>query len=58
MLAVTAGKKIIILNNNFFPALSEADLKDIDFTIYSPELGSEPQVTETNIAKALNKIKI
>jgi hypothetical protein len=58
MPAVTAEKKIIILNNKFFPVLSEIDLKNIDLAIYFPELGSEPQITEANIAKALNKIKI
>jgi hypothetical protein len=58
MPAVTAEKKIIILNNKFFPVLSETDLKNIDLAIYPPELGSEPQITETNITKALNKIKI
>jgi hypothetical protein len=58
MPAVIAEKKIIILNNKFFPVLSETDLKDIDLAIYFSELGSEPQVTEANIAKALNKIKI
>jgi hypothetical protein len=58
MPAVIIEEKIIILNNKFFPVLSEVDLKNIDLAIYSPELGSEPQVTEANIAKALNKIKI
>jgi hypothetical protein len=58
MPAVTAEKKIIILNNKFFSVLSEIDLKNIDLAIYSPELDSEPQITETNITKALNKIKI
>jgi hypothetical protein len=58
MPAVTAEEKIIILNNKFFPTSPEADLEDIDLVIYSPELGSEPQVTEADIAKALNKIKI
>jgi hypothetical protein len=58
MPAVTAEKKIIILNNKFFPALPEADLENIDLAIYPPELGSEPQITEADIAKALNKIKI
>jgi hypothetical protein len=58
MPVVTAEEKIIVLNNKFFPAPPEADLKNIDFIIYFPELGSEPQVIKINIAKALNKIKI
>jgi hypothetical protein len=58
MPAVIAEKKIIILNNKFFPALSEADLENIDLAIYFSELGSEPQITKADIAKALNKIKI
>jgi hypothetical protein len=58
MPAVIAEKKIIILNNKIFSVLSEVDLKNIDLAIYFPELGSEPQITEANIAKALNKIKI
>jgi hypothetical protein len=58
MPAVTAEKKFIILNNKLFPVLSEADLKNIDLAIYLPEFGLEPQVTEADIAKALNKIKI
>jgi hypothetical protein len=58
MPAVIIEKKIIILNNKFFPAPPEADLKNIELIIYFPELGSEPQVTETNITKTLNKIKI
>jgi hypothetical protein len=41
MPAVTAEKKIIVLNNKFFPAPPDADLKNIDLIIYSPELGSE-----------------
>jgi hypothetical protein len=58
MPAVITEKKIIVLNNKFFPAPPEADLKNINLVIYFPELGSEPQVTEANIAKILNKIKI
>jgi hypothetical protein len=58
MPAVTTEEKIIILSNKFFPAPPEADLKNIDLIIYFPELGSEPQVTEADIAKILNKIKI
>jgi hypothetical protein len=58
MPAVTAEEKIIILNNKIFSVLPEADLKNIDLAIYPPELGLEPQVTEANIAKVLNKIKI
>jgi hypothetical protein len=58
MPAVTAKKKIIILNNKFFSAPPETDRKNIDLIIYFPELGSESQITKTNITKALNKIKI
>jgi hypothetical protein len=58
MPAVTVEKKIIVLNNKFFPVLSETDLKNIDLAIYLPELGSEPQITEADITKTLNKIKI
>jgi hypothetical protein len=58
MPAVIAEEKIIVLNNKFFPAPPEADLEDIDLTIYFPELGSEPQIIKTNIVKILNKIKI
>jgi hypothetical protein len=56
--AVTAEKKIIILNNKFFPAPPETDLENINLIIYFQELGSEPQVTEIDITKVLNKIKI
>jgi hypothetical protein len=58
MPAVTTEEKIIILNNKFFPVPPKADLKNINLIIYFPELGSEPQITEADIAKALNKIKI
>jgi hypothetical protein len=58
MPAVTAEEKIIVLSNKFFPAQPEADLEDIDLIIYFPELGSESQITEINIIKILNKIKI
>jgi hypothetical protein len=58
MPAVIAEEKVIILNNKLFPAPPKTDLKNINLVIYFPELGSEPQITEANIAKVLNKIKI
>jgi hypothetical protein len=58
MPAVTVEKKIIILNNKFFSVLSEIDLEDIDLAIYFSELGSESQITEADIVKTLNKMKI
>jgi hypothetical protein len=58
MPAVTVEKKIIILNNKFFSVLSEIDLEDIDLAIYFSELGSESHITEADIVKTLNKMKI
>jgi hypothetical protein len=58
MPAVIIEEKIIVLNNKFFPAPPETDLENINLIIYFPELGSEPQITEANIIKILNKIKI
>jgi hypothetical protein len=55
--AVTAEEKVIALSNKFFPAPPETDLEDIDLVIHPQELGSEPQVTETDIAKTLSKVK-
>jgi hypothetical protein len=63
MLAVTAEKKIIVLNNKFISVLPEINLKNINLAIYPQELGSEPRIIKTNIIKTniikiLNKIKL